>query len=238
MSSSQAERLSSIIEEEILTLKIKPGDRLDEARLAERYGTSRTPVREALRQLSAYGLIELRPHKGAVVVKLGIDQLVEIMEVVAELEGACGRLAAKSYRKRDLEAIGSTLSACQQYAAANDFQSYKLANEAFHDAISQASGNSCLINLTRRMRRRVAAYRRVQFEQVNRIKSSAAEHARVAQAIQDGRAEEADRLLQLHMLQAGADLRRLISMVAAHDEGRGVLPNPDSEAFTLPRAAE
>jgi DNA-binding GntR family transcriptional regulator len=238
MSSSRAERLSSIIEEEILTLKLKPGDRLDEVRLAERYGTSRTPVREALRQLSANGLIELRPHKGAIVAKLGTDQLVEILEVVAELEGACGRLAAKAYRKRDLEAIHTALRACQHYAEAGDIQSYKLANEAFHDAISLASSNDCLINLTRSMRKRVAAYRRVQFEQPQRIKFSAADHARIVQAIEEGRAEETDRLLQLHILHTGVDLRRLIAMVSADDSG---LETDAEDAATLAparRAAE
>ncbi len=237
MSSSQAERLSILIEEEILALKLKPGDRLDEVRLAERYGTSRTPVREALRQLSANGLIELRPHRGAVVAKLGTDQIVEILEVVAELEGACGRLAARAYRKRDLEAINNALFTCQRLADAGDIQNYKLANEAFHEAISQASCNSCLINLTRRMRKRVAAYRRAQFEQPQRIKASVAGHACIAQAIQEGRADDADRLLQLHILQAGADLRRLIAIVTANEGGFGADP-ADATALTPRRAAE
>ena len=105
MNASQAERLTAVIEEEILSLGLKPGDKLDETRLAKRYGTSRTPVREALRQLSANGLIELRPHRGAVVAKLGIRELIDVLEVMAELEGACGRLAAKACFKSDLEAI-------------------------------------------------------------------------------------------------------------------------------------
>src|SRR5271169_3205351 len=116
MSPSQAERLRAMIEEDILSFKLKPGDKLDECRLAEMYGTSRTPVREALRQLSSNGLIEIRPHKGAIVAKLGIRELVELLEVVAELEGACGRLAAKACLKSDLEAIHQALDICRQHA--------------------------------------------------------------------------------------------------------------------------
>ncbi|MBI4724957.1 MAG: GntR family transcriptional regulator [Rhodomicrobium sp.] len=175
-----------MIEEEILTFQLKPGDRLDETRLAERYGTSRTPVREALRQLSANGLIEIRPHKGAVVAKLGIRELVEVLEVMAELEGACGRLAAKAYLASDLQAILTALEVCQRHVAVNDVQGYKSANESFHDAIYYASRNSYLISLTFSVRKRLAAYRRLQFDQPNRIKASVEDHERIAYAIRDG----------------------------------------------------
>jgi DNA-binding GntR family transcriptional regulator len=215
MNASQAERLCAVIEEEILSFKLKPGDRLDEARLAERYGTSRTPVREALRQLSSAGLIVLRPHRGAIVAKLGMRELVELLEVMAELEGACGRLAAKACLKSDFDAIDHALTLCRQNAAKNDIRGYQLANEAFHDAVGRASCNSYLVKLTQSVRKRTATYHRLDLERPNRIKKSLEEHARIAGAIKDGLADEADRLLQLHILNIGAELARLISMVSA-----------------------
>jgi DNA-binding GntR family transcriptional regulator len=217
MNACQAERLTAVIEEEILSLRLKPGDKLDETRLAERYGTSRTPVREALRQLSANGLIELRPHRGAVVAKLGIGELIEVLEVMAELEGACGRLAAKACLKSDLEAIENALVLCREHAAANDVQGYKVANETFHESIYRASRNSCLVTLTLGTRKRVATYRRVQLEHAKRLEVSVSDHERIARAIAQGFAEEADRLLQVHILNVGADLRRLFSMVSSHE---------------------
>ena len=220
MNASQAERLTAVIEEEILSLRLKPGDRLDEVRLAERYGTSRTPVREALRQLSANGLIELRPHRGAVVAKLGIRELIDVLEVMAELEGACGRLAAKASFKSDLEAIEDALALCRNHASANDIQGYKAANETFHETIYRASRNSCLISLTLGTRKRVATYRRVQLEHAKRLDVSVVDHERIAQAIAQGLAEEADRLLQLHILNIGADLRRLFAMVSPQEFAR------------------
>ena len=220
MNASQAERLTAVIEEEILSLRLKPGDRLDEVRLAQRYGTSRTPVREALRQLSANGLIELRPHRGAVVAKLGIRELIDVLEVMAELEGACGRLAAKASFKSDLEAIEEALALCRNHASANDIQGYKAANETFHETIYRASRNSCLISLTLGTRKRVATYRRVQLEHAKRLDVSVADHERIAQAIAQGLAEEADRLLQLHILNIGADLRRLFAMVSPQEFAR------------------
>ncbi len=220
MNASQAERLTAVIEEEILSLKLKPGDKLDEVRLAERYGTSRTPVREALRQLSANGLIELRPHRGAIVAKLGIRELIDVLEVMAELEGACGRLAANARIKSDMEEIENALASCQGHASVKDVQGYKLANEAFHGAIYRASRNSCLIGMTLSTRKRIGSYRRVQLEQVTRLEASAEDHERIARAIANGLAEEADRLLQLHILNIGADLRRLFAMVSSQEPPR------------------
>jgi DNA-binding GntR family transcriptional regulator len=220
MNASQAERLTAIIEEEILSLRLKPGDKLDETRLAQRYGTSRTPVREALRQLSANGLIELRRHRGAVVARLGIRELVDVLEVMAELEGACGRLAAKACIKSDQEAIEAALTHCRNCAAANDVQAYKVANEDFHETIYRASRNSCLVSLTLSTRKRVASYRRVQLEHNKKLTASVEEHERIAKAIGLGLAEEADRLLQLHILNVGADLRRLFAMVSSHEFAR------------------
>jgi DNA-binding GntR family transcriptional regulator len=203
-----------MIEDDILTFKLKPGDKLDECRLAEKYGTSRTPVREALRQLSSNGLIEIKPHKGAMVAKLGIRELIELLEVMAELEGACGRLAAKSCLNSDIAAISTALEACVKYAELRDIKSYQRANEVFHDAIYAASRNSTLVKLTLSVRNRVAAYRRLQLEAFSRMRTSAADHEKILRAIQEGLPEEADRLLQVHILNLGGELRRIFSVVS------------------------
>ena len=158
------------------------------------------------------------------VAKLGIGELIEVLEVMAELEGACGRLAAKACLKSDLETIESALAHCRCYAAVNDVQGYKGANEAFHEAIYGASRNSCLIGLTLGTRKRVAAYRRVQLEHAKRLEVSVADHERIARAIAQGFAEEADRLLQVHILNVGADLRRLFSMVSSLEFARPPAP--------------
>ncbi|MGA7325467.1 MAG: GntR family transcriptional regulator [Rhodomicrobium sp.] len=210
MNPSQAERLRSLIENEISSFRFKPGDRLDETKLAEKYGTSRTPVREALRQLAADGLIEIRPHKGAVVAKLGMRDLVEMLEVIAELEGACGRMAARACLYEDIERIGASLEACQDYAATEAVAAYHEANEAFHDAIYQASRNSYLIKLTRSARNRLVPYIRLHLNDTERLRTSIREHELIVRAIEEGQAEEADRLLQMHMLNTRGALRALI----------------------------
>ena len=95
MASSIAETLKLKIEHDILMFKLKPGERLDESRLAERFGSSRTPVREALRQLAAEGYVRIRTHRGAVVSGLTMAELIDMFEMMAIYEGICARLAAK-----------------------------------------------------------------------------------------------------------------------------------------------
>jgi DNA-binding GntR family transcriptional regulator len=136
---------------------------------------------------------------------------------MAELEGACGRLAAKSCLNSDVDAIIAAQETCRKYADLRDAHGYQKANEAFHDAIYNASRNDCLVKLTLSIRNRVAAYRRLRLEQVSRLKFSVAEHDRILHAIQESLPEEADRLLQLHILNLGSELRRMFSVISTED---------------------
>ncbi len=215
MRPSRAERLGTLIAQDILSLKLQPGDRLEECGLAEKYGTSRTPVREALRQLSSDGLVEIRPKRGAIVAKFSIRELAEHFEVIAELEGACGRLAAKSSTVQDLDAIVAAQETCREHAGRRDAHSYQLADAAFHAAIYAASRNDCLVRLILGIGKRVAVYRRSQFEQMDWIRLSVSEHDQIVQAIQEGLAEEADRLLQLHTMNLGGDFLRMLRLMLA-----------------------
>jgi DNA-binding GntR family transcriptional regulator len=229
---SQAERLRARIEDEILSFKLKPGERLDETKLAERYGTSRTPVREALRQLSANGLVEIVPHKGAAVLKLGVKDLIEMFEVLAELEGACSKLAARSCLRSDLDAIHGRHEASRRFVELGDTFSYYQANLVFHQAIYHASRNKCLVKMTVSVFNRLAPYIRLQLEQVNRIQASFEEHESLIAAIENGQAEEADRIAQAHVLNTGVDIRRIISLLS---DGAGEGLANESQITDIPR---
>lgn len=230
MRSSHAERLRALIAEDILSFKLKPGEKLDEARLADKYGTSRTPVREALRQLSSDGLIQIRHNRGAIVAKVGIRELVELLEVMAELEGACGRLAAKSSSAQALGAIHAANKSCRKYTELRDAPGYQHADDAFHEAIYAASGNKCLIKLTLGIRNRVAAYR-PKFQHASQISFSVSEHDQIVHAIQESLPEEADRLLQLHTINLGGNLRRIFSLMS---EGEMPTPSPKEAGGGMP----
>ncbi len=90
-----AEHLRQKLEEAIAAGRLEPGSRLDEQEIAQRFGVSRTPVREAFRLMAANNLVELRGRQGATVRVIKAETLIEMFQVMAELEGLCARLAAR-----------------------------------------------------------------------------------------------------------------------------------------------
>lgn len=213
MNVSTTDKIRALIEQEILTFKLRPGERLDEVRLATHYGTSRTPVREALRQLAASGLVDLRPHRGALVAQLGVSELAEMFEVMALLEAACARYAAERCTPDCIEAIRVAHLNCQMWVECQPHDEYYDANVAFHEAIYRASHNSFLISQTMTLRNRLAAYRRHQLRRVNRPRESFREHELLFQAIADGNADEAERLAKAHIAIQRNNITSIIASV-------------------------
>lgn len=211
MTSSIADSLRVKIEHEILMFNFKPGDRLDECRLADRYGSSRTPVREALRLLAADGLVRIRPHRGAIVSGLSIAELMEMFEMMGIYEGVCARLAAQHATQEELNEIEAAHEECRAMSEADDESGYFLANVRFHEAIYRASHNRYLIKRTIATRNRLGAYCRLQLRRENRLKDSFAEHEAVINAIREGQAEEADRRMRDHMAIQTANVSSIIT---------------------------
>jgi DNA-binding GntR family transcriptional regulator len=199
------------IENGIVTGDFQPGERLDEVQLATRYGVSRTPVREALMQLGAIGLIEIRPRRGAVVAEHGPERVFEMFEVMAELEAMAGALAARRHNEADMASIVAALEQCQNAAASDDTDQYYYENEIFHRAIYSASHSSFLEEQCLALHRRLRPYRRLQLRVRNRMKMSLSEHGGIVEAITAGDAEQARFLLRNHIAVQGDRFGDLIS---------------------------
>lgn len=172
---------------------------MDETRLAEINGVSRTPVREALRQLAASGLVDMRPHRGAVARRLSLGEIVELFEMMAMFEGLCARLAANRAMIHHLAAVRAAHEACRVHVTAEDIDSYYKANEIFHEQIYNACGNASLIKQTVQLRDRLRPFRRYQLNRINRLHESFAEHDRIVVAIENGSATTAEDLIQEHL---------------------------------------
>jgi len=192
-----SERLRETIEEQIATGELTPGTALDEATLAERHGVSRTPVREALMQLYAEGLVELRPRRGAVVVSIGPSRLMEMFEVMAELEAMCARLAARRMSDAERAALQQAHEACA--SVREDPDAYFYGNEAFHAALYAGSHNGFLIEQATQLQRRLRPYRRLQLRVRNRTRTSFDEHATIVEAILAAEPEAAARAVRDHV---------------------------------------
>lgn len=194
-----ADGLLRRLEEEIVAGRLKPGTRLDEQSLAQRFRVSRTPVREALRQLASTGLVVRRPRQGAVVATITIQQMIEMFEVMAELEGMCARLAARRMTKEEKQALKAVHQACGRLVKKGDVDAYYAMNKRFHETIYAGAHNRTLEDMTRSIRNQLTAYRRYQLRQTGRMANSFAEHQAVLDAILAGDAETASRLMLGHV---------------------------------------
>jgi DNA-binding GntR family transcriptional regulator len=195
-----AEELRLQLADEIVRGALLPGAALDETELASRYGVSRTPVREALRQLAASGLIETKAHRGAIVARPSEKRLIGMFEAMAELEALCAGLAAQRMtgaERRALEQVHGRLRALIQ---AGDPQRYHELNEAFHSAIYVGAHNAYLAELTLATRQRVQPFRRAQFRNLGRLAKSHAEHDRVVTAVLRGDHAGAAEAMRRHIM--------------------------------------
>ena len=195
--------LCDILEQDILTGTLRPGVRLEEAVLAGRFGVSRTPVREALTQLAAMGLITRRPRRGAVVSEIGAAALAEMFEVMALLEGQCARLAAQRISRQGRHDLQDAYLACADAADRGNEDAYYYENERFHQAIYDHSANAFLANQTRQLRNRLKPYRRMQLRQHDRLVRSLDEHKRITEAILAGNAALAQQIMFQHIAVQG-----------------------------------
>jgi DNA-binding GntR family transcriptional regulator len=196
---THAETIRQKLADDILNGVYPPGARLDELGLAKRFGASRTPVREALRQLTSAGLVDMRPHRGVIVSLPSETALAEMFEVMGELEASCARLAA--LRMSPAERVGLELVHRRSLAAvrATDLDAYRKLNFEFHDTVYRGAHNDFLLKTTAGIRQRIAPFRRAQFAIHDRLANSYAEHDAIVTAILQGEAETASALMRTHV---------------------------------------
>ncbi|MDD2811525.1 GntR family transcriptional regulator [Rhodoferax sp.] len=209
-----SDKLREKIEEQIATGELLPGCALDEATLVVQHGVSRTPVREALIQLAADGLVEIRHRRGAVVTSISPARLLEMFEVMAELEAMCGRLASRRMSEPERADLLAAHQACEQARADLDSDAYFYCNERFHAAIYSGSHNSFLGEQALQLHRRLRPYRRLQLRVRNRMGTSYKEHEAIVQAIVSGDAEVAAQNLRAHVVVQGERFGDLLASLA------------------------
>jgi DNA-binding GntR family transcriptional regulator len=203
MQQSRASELRDLIEEAIVTGVFTPGQRLDEVTLAARFGVSRTPVREALRQLGATELVEIQPHRGAFVRVIALPEMLNMFEVMAEIEGLCARLAARRRSEAQLRELEAAHEACAATLESDDADEYYYANETFHKLLYAASGNSFLARMATSLQTRLKPFRRLQLRVPGRMRSSSAEHGAIVAALRAGDAPSAEHLAEAHVTVQG-----------------------------------
>ena len=175
---------------------------------------SRTPVREALQQLEISGLVAVRSKRGTFVAQVGMPELIQMFEVMAELEALCARLATRRVSQAALRDIDAALLACEAQCATQDSNAYYYANEQFHQLIYQACGNAFLVQQTLLLKNRLKPYRRLQLQLRNRMSQSLQEHREIVRALHQGDEDAAAQAARDHVLIQGQRFTDLMSLAS------------------------
>ena len=201
-----SDRIRLALADDITTGALVPGTQLDEQQLGDRFGASRTPVREALRQLAAEGLVEMRPRRGAVVAVLTTERVFEMFELSAEIEALCVRLAAWRMTPVERSALRRIHEESVYAVMRGDVDEYDGLNWRFHDAIYEGTHNAYIVEQAKALRERMAAFRRAQLRQGGRPERSRHEHGELVEAVMRGDGEQAAKLMRAHMFNASGAL--------------------------------
>ena len=173
---SAAQRIEQELLDEISAGKLSPGQRLDEVGLAERFGASRTPVREALSRLTAQGVLVQGERRGVFVAEYSREELSQIFEAMHEIEAACARIVSQRLTLLTRSEIEAAQAVCVKAAESGDRGAYLAANEAFHLTIYRATGNPYMAEIASDFRRRTGPFRAKKFATREDLLASAQSH--------------------------------------------------------------
>jgi DNA-binding GntR family transcriptional regulator len=191
-----APRVRDLLEEAILEGELKPGERLRAEALAQRFGTSRTPIREALLQLEAHGLVEVEPNRGAVVKSFDREDLLDLYEVRALIEPHAAARAATRISDTDIARLRDLCDAEDQIVA----------NEAFHRIILEAAASPRLVVAMRAATGIPRAFRSAFWHDERQRTESLICHRRLVSAFETKDAQLAEAVMRMHILGAIAFL--------------------------------
>ena len=196
------------LREQLLSGKIQPHQHLIEAKIARDIGTSRTPVREALHSLELEGLIESIPRVGYVVKPISEQEVEEICEIRAAIEGLAARWAMEKAHGKLVIELEKNISIAEDKVSKGDVRVFVDMDARFHEIISKFSGSQRLLELAQTLRRHMLRYRIQSIYSVDNVLRAIDGHKRILRAIQKQNLEEINKAIQHHMEQSKKDILR------------------------------
>lgn len=191
--------LVQTLADDIVSGRLSPGSKLDAQAMAERFGVSRTPIRETFGHLAAMGLVTHRPNRGVVVATLSAQALSDLYEAMAELEASLARLAALRMNSEQRERLQMLHQESVNLVRDGTADAYARYNQEFHTLIFEGAQSAQLQQLAEATRTRLSPFRRAQFRLSNRLSKSWEEHDAIVKGILAGDAEGVARLMRLHV---------------------------------------
>lgn len=215
------ESIVQTLADDIVSGRLTPGTKLDAQGMAERFGVSRTPIRETFGHLAAMGLVTHRPNRGVVVATLSPEALSELYEAMSELEAALARLAALRMNSAQRQALLELHQESVHLVRDGSADEYSRYNHAFHEQIFEGARSSQLRQLAEATRTRLAPFRRAQFRMTNRVSKSWEEHDAIVRAILAGDADGVARLMRLHVQTVSAMSAEFVAEHQRSPDGKG-----------------
>ena len=210
------DEVAATLREQIFAGVLVPGSFLDEAALCERLSISRTPLREALKVLTAEGLLRHEPRRGCFVNEVTERDLDEIFPVIALLEGRCAYEAARNASDAELSELDTLHERLVRHAKAKRINDYYATNHLIHEAIIQLADNKWLAQVIGDLRKILKLARLQQLHAPGRLEQSLSEHLAVFAALKARDSEGADAAMRTHLTRP----REAVRAVARQQKSR------------------
>jgi DNA-binding GntR family transcriptional regulator len=212
------EKILETIREAILRGALKPGEKVAEPELAERFGISRTPIREAFRQLESEGYLTVIPRKGAVVTALSERDVEEFYAIKSILEGYAARMAASNLSGKDIDRLEAINDRLEQLASVGDVKTFFRVHNEFHELFIRAAGNEKLLELIGQLLMKFNRLRMASLSLPGRMEISVNEHKKILEAFKSNDGEKANQLVSKTAAYGG----QVLIQSMAQQEGRRV----------------
>jgi len=205
-----AERLR----QRIFAHELTPGTWIDEQKLAEQYGISRTPLREALKVLASEGLVELKPRRGCYVTEISRQDLDDIFPLMAMLEGRCAADAVKAAKPADIKSLKEIHARLEAAAREGRIDAFFEANQEFHRRIQELANNRWLLSVIQDLRKVLKLSRLHSLSLEGRLQQSLEEHRAIMAAFEAGEGAKAEKFMHDHLLSGREALAKMDSKSA------------------------
>ena len=205
---SLEEKVYLELEEEILSGVLERGAALNETALSRRLGVSRTPIRSALRRLAEDGLVGISANRGASVVGITEEDLIDIYRIRVRLEGLAALACAERISEASLAALRESVELSEFYISRGNAEKQKELDSTFHETIYKESGNRLLCKTLSELHKKIKAYRKMSLSVPGRLQRSVEEHRQILEAIEARDGALADRLATRHIEEALENLKR------------------------------
>ena len=217
---------------------LKPGERIMEIQLAEELGVSRTPVREAIRQLELEGYVVMMPRRGTYVANMSIRDINEIFEIRTALESLSNGLAAEHITADELEHLQRLLVIIGNYIKEGNMDKIVETDIEFHDTMYHAARNGRLVGIISNLRDQLTRFRTLSMSYPGRLEATLDEHRTIVEAIAQGDRKAASKAAERHMENSEKTLLKAMDAMKKQNESRGKTKSRKKKAEDKPCSAQ